>query len=154
MISILGHDELKGAADAEPPETTAATIDPDGFVHTGDLGMVDLAGFVSITGRAKEMYIVGGFNCYPAEIENLIQAHPAVREVAVIGVPDERMGEIGRAFVVWAPAMGEPDQAALIAWCREQMANYKVPRSIDFVDALPRNAMGKVEKFRLAGGKI
>jgi HIP---CoA ligase len=136
----------------DDPEATAEVIDEDGWLHTGDLGIVDEAGFVSITGRAKEMYIVGGFNCYPAEIEILMQAHPAVREVAVVGVPDGRMGEIGKAFVVWAPAMGEPDQAALIAWCREQMANYKVPRSIAFVDALPRNAMGKVEKFRLVEG--
>jgi acyl-CoA synthetase (AMP-forming)/AMP-acid ligase II len=136
----------------EDPEATAEVIDADGWLHTGDLGKLDKAGFVTITGRAKEMYIVGGFNCYPAEIENLMQAHPGVREVAVIGVPDERMGEIGKAFVVWDQAQGKPDQAALIAWCRDQMANYKVPRTIDFVDALPRNAMGKVEKFRLAAG--
>ena len=134
----------------EDPVATAEAVDAAGWLHTGDLGMVDQAGFVSITGRAKEMYIVGGFNCYPAEIENLMQAHPGVREVAVIGVPDEPMGEIGKAFVVWDPAQGDPGQAALIAWCREHMANYKVPRSVAFVGALPRNAMGKVEKFRLA----
>jgi HIP---CoA ligase len=134
----------------EDPVATKEAIDSTGWLHTGDLGTVDEAGFVAITGRAKEMYIVGGFNCYPAEIENLMQAHPGVREVAVIGVPDERMGEIGKAFVVWDQAQGEPNQAALITWCREQMANYKVPRTITFVDALPRNAMGKVEKFRLA----
>jgi len=136
----------------EDPTATAEVIDAAGWLHTGDLGKVDEAGFVAITGRAKEMFIVGGFNCYPAEIENLMQAHPGVREVAVIGVSDERMGEIGKAFVVWDRTQGEPDQTALSAWCREQMANYKVPRTIAFVDALPRNAMGKVEKFRLAGG--
>ncbi len=134
----------------EDPAATAAAIDAAGWLHTGDLGVVDEAGFVRITGRAKEMFIVGGFNCYPAEIENLMQAHRAVREVAVIGVADERMGEIGKAFVVWDTAQGDPDMAALIAWCREQMANYKVPRTITFVESLPRNAMGKVEKFRLA----
>lgn len=134
----------------EDPKATAEAIDEAGWLHTGDLGKLDEAGFVSITGRAKELYIVGGFNCYPAEIENLMQAHPGVREVAVIGVPDERMGEIGKAFVVWDLAQGEPDQAALIAWCGEQMANYKVPRTVAFIAALPRNAMGKVEKFRLA----
>jgi acyl-CoA synthetase (AMP-forming)/AMP-acid ligase II len=134
----------------EDPAATAEAIDAAGWLHTGDLGKVDEAGFVYITGRAKEMYIVGGFNCYPAEIENVIQAHPAVREVAVIGVPDERMGEVGKAFVVWDTALGKPDDAGLIAWCREQMANYKVPRSITFVSSLPRNAMGKVEKFRIA----
>ena len=142
-----GYHVMKGYF--EDPVATAEVIDAAGWLHTGDLGKLDKAGFVSITGRAKEMYIVGGFNCYPAEIENLMQAHPGVREVAVIGMHDERMGEIGKAFVVWDQALGEPDQASLIAWCREQMANYKVPRSIAFVDALPRNAMGKVEKFRL-----
>jgi acyl-CoA synthetase (AMP-forming)/AMP-acid ligase II len=133
----------------EDPEATAAAIDDAGWLHTGDLGKVDQAGFVTITGRAKEMYIVGGFNCYPAEIENLIQAHPGVREVAVIGVPDARMGEAGKAFVVWDQAHGEPCETRLTGWCRDQMANYKVPRTIVFVDALPRNAMGKIEKFRL-----
>ncbi len=94
------------------------------------------------------MFIVGGFNCYPAEIENAIQPHPAVREVAVIGVADERMGEIGMAFIVREPG-ADVSEEALVGWCREQMANYKVPRHLRFVDALPRNAMGKVEKFKL-----
>ena len=145
-----GYHVMKGYF--EDPKATAEVIDAAGWLHTGDLGKLDEAGFVSITGRAKEMYIVGGFNCYPAEVENLMQAHPAVREVAVIGVSDERMGEIGKAFVVLEPSLDGPNQADLIAWCRQQMANYKVPRSIVIVSALPRNAMGKVEKFRLAEG--
>ena len=143
-----GFQVMQGYLD--DPEATAEAIDAAGWLHTGDLGRVDEAGFVTITGRAKEMYIVGGFNCYPTEIENLMQAHPAVREVAVIGVPDDDMGEAGKAFVAWDGAQGEADAELLIAWCREHMANYKVPRSIAFIAALPRNAMGKVEKYRLS----
>lgn len=142
-----GFHVMLGYLDDE--DATARAIDADGWLHTGDLGMVDEAGFVRITGRAKEMYIAGGFNCYPVEIENMIAAHPAVREVAVIGVPDERLGEAGRAFVVWDTNHGQPDEAALIAWSRDRMANYKAPREVVYLDALPRNAMGKVEKFRL-----
>lgn len=143
-----GFHVMQGYLD--DPAATAEAIDADGWLHTGDLGHLDENGFVFITGRAKEMYIAGGFNCYPAEIENSIAAHPAVREVAVLGVPDTRMGETGKAFVVWDNRHGEPDVAALITWCREHMANYKVPRDVVLVDALPRNAMGKVEKYRLA----
>jgi len=100
------------------------------------------------------MFVVGGFNAYPAEIENMIMEHPAVSQVAVIGVPDHRLSEVGRAFVI--PREGATvDEAELIAWCREKMANYKVPRSVAVVDALPLNAVGKVQKFLLreqAGG--
>jgi acyl-CoA synthetase (AMP-forming)/AMP-acid ligase II len=141
-----GFHVMQGYLD--DPEATAAAIDGQGWLRTGDLGRLDERGFVYITGRAKDMYIVGGFNCYPAEIENAIQPHPGVREIAVIGVPDERMGEIGLAFIVREPDTAVSEEA-LIEWCREQMANYKIPRHIRFVDALPRNAMGKVEKFKL-----
>jgi acyl-CoA synthetase (AMP-forming)/AMP-acid ligase II len=81
----------------------------------------------------------------------MIAAHPGVREVAVIGVPDARVGEVGSAYVVWNPGAGQPDGQQLIDWCRERMANYKVPRTVHFIEALPRNAMGKVEKYRLFG---
>jgi acyl-CoA synthetase (AMP-forming)/AMP-acid ligase II len=89
------------------------------------------------------MFIVGGFNAYPAEIENALRRHPAVREAAVIGIPDERLGEVGMAFVVAGGPLAEDE---LIAWAREEMANYKVPRRVAFLDALPLNATGKVEK--------
>lgn len=141
-----GFHVMRGYLD--DPQATAEAIDAEGWLHTGDLGTVDEQGFVAITGRAKEMYIVGGFNCYPAEIENAIQLHPAVREVAVVGVPDSGMGEVGMAFVVAEPASGLSAEN-LTAWCRDQMANYKVPRYIRILDTLPRNAMGKVEKFKL-----
>jgi acyl-CoA synthetase (AMP-forming)/AMP-acid ligase II len=109
---------------------------------------MDARGYLRITDRLKDMFIVGGFNCYPAEIENLIYTHPDVAQVAVIGIPDERMGEVGMAFVV--PVAGRsPSPEALIAWCREQMANYKVPRRVEIVPSLPQNASGKVTKFVL-----
>jgi acyl-CoA synthetase (AMP-forming)/AMP-acid ligase II len=106
------------------------------------------------------MFIMGGFNCYPAEIEKLMFAHEEIAQVAVIGIPDERMGEVAMAFVVPMPG-SEPSPEAIIAWCRENMANYKVPRRVELVAELPTNAMGKVTKFALreralggaAGGK-
>jgi HIP---CoA ligase len=130
------------------PGATAATIDGDGWLHTGDVGVFDAAGNLKITDRTKDMFVVGGFNAYPAEIENMMMTHPAVGQVAVVGVPDHRLGEVGRAYVV--PRAGATiDEADLIAWCREQMANYKVPRSVEVVDALPLNATGKVLKYVL-----
>ena len=94
------------------------------------------------------MFIVGGFNCYPAEIENILLSHPAVLQVAVIGVPDERLGEVGKAFVVLrAGAQASP--AEIVQWCRENMANYKAPRTVEIRDQLPINAAGKIEKLAL-----
>jgi HIP---CoA ligase len=127
---------------------TGEAIDADGWLHTGDVGVLDESGNLRITDRTKDMFTVGGFNAYPAEIENVLMTHPAVGQVAVIGVPDHRLGEVGKAFVV--PRAGATiDEAELIAWAREQMANYKVPRSVEVVDALPLNATGKVLKYVL-----
>ena len=109
---------------------------------------MDAAGYLRITDRIKDMFILGGFNCYPAEIENMIFGMDGVAQVAVIGVPDERMGEVGMAFVVPEPGAALTPEG-IIAWCREQMANYKVPRTVKLVDALPMNATGKVTKFAL-----
>jgi acyl-CoA synthetase (AMP-forming)/AMP-acid ligase II len=132
----------------DDPEATATAIDADGWLHTGDLGTLDDDGYLRIVGRVKDMFIVGGFNAYPAEIENLMLRHPRIEQVAVIGVPDERLGEVGKAFVVLRP--GEPiDAAEIIEWARDQRANYKVPRSIEVLDALPLNATGKVVKDEL-----
>ena len=109
---------------------------------------MDEHGNLRITDRIKDMFIVGGFNAYPAEIENMLLRHPAIAQVAVVGVPDDRMGEVGMAFVVRRPgAEVTPDE--LIAWSREEMANYKVPRYVELVDALPLNATGKVLKYEL-----
>jgi acyl-CoA synthetase (AMP-forming)/AMP-acid ligase II len=129
---------------------TAATIEPDGWLHTGDVGVMDETGNLRITDRIKDMYVVGGFNAYPAEIEQVLVQHAAVSEAAVIGVPDERLGEVGKAFVV--PRTGaDIDGDELIAWCRERLANYKVPRFVEVVEALPKNATGKVTKNVLRG---
>jgi acyl-CoA synthetase (AMP-forming)/AMP-acid ligase II len=111
---------------------------------------MDAAGNLRITDRIKDMYVVGGFNAYPAEIEQVLVQHPGVSEAAVIGVPDERMGEVGKAFVV--PRSGAVvDADELVAWCKERLANYKVPRYVEVVEALPKNATGKVTKNVLRG---
>ncbi len=145
-VVIRGYNVMKGYF--EDPEQTAETIDADGWLHTGDVGVMDEREYLRITDRKKDMFIVGGFNAYPAEIEGELIRHPAVAQAAVVGAPDERLGEVGVAFVV--PRAGErvdPDE--VIAWAREQMANYKVPRRVEVVDALPVNASGKVLKFEL-----
>jgi acyl-CoA synthetase (AMP-forming)/AMP-acid ligase II len=132
----------------DDPEATADAIGADGWLHTGDLGTIDDDGYLRIVGRIKDMFIVGGFNAYPAEIENLLLRHPRVRQAAVIGVPDERLGEVGMAFVVLdSGARLEP--AELIEWARGEMANFKVPRFVEIVEALPVNATGKVVKDEL-----
>jgi len=145
-IVVRGYNVMKGYFDAG--EETREAIDEDGWLHTGDIGTMDGRGYVKITDRLKDMFIVGGFNAYPAEIENTLLQMPGVGEVAVIGVPDERLGEVGMAFVV--PAPGQSLNAdAVISWSRENMANFKVPRRVEILDALPRNATGKVVKFEL-----
>lgn len=127
---------------------TQEAIDADGWLHTGDVGVLDARGYLRITDRLKDMYISGGFNCYPAEIERLLSSHPAIAQVAVVGVPDERMGEVGKACVVLR-ADADLSGTELTAWARTQMANYKVPRSIEFLPALPQSASGKVLKYQL-----
>ncbi len=129
----------------DDPDATAAAIDADGWLHTGDLGVFDPDEHLRIVGRIKDMFIVGGFNVYPAEIENLLLRHPQIAQVAVIGVPDERLGEVGMAFVVLRPGPAV-EEADVISWAREEMANFKVPRSVVFLDELPVNATGKVVK--------
>ncbi|WP_280398690.1 FadD3 family acyl-CoA ligase [Nocardia carnea] len=143
-VLIRGYSVMQGYLD--DPEGTAAAIDADGWLHTGDLGSLDEDGRLKVIGRKKDMYIVGGFNAYPAEIEGFLLEHPAVSQVAVIGVPDDRLGQVGKAFVV---ARGEVGADELIAWSKERMAGYKVPRSVVFLDELPLNATGKVQKDQL-----
>jgi acyl-CoA synthetase (AMP-forming)/AMP-acid ligase II len=142
-VLVRGYSVMHGYFD--DPIETARAIDAEGWLHTGDLGVFDRRGRLRIVGRKKDMFIVGGFNAYPAEIENLLLGHPAVSRAAVVGMPDERLGEVGMAFVVLAPgAELRPDE--LIEWARGGMANFKVPRAVEIVDALPINAAGKVEK--------
>ena len=145
-VLVRGYNVMQGYLD--DPVATAEAIDPDGWLHTGDIGVLDAEGYLRITDRRKDMFIVGGFNCYPAEIEKIMAAHPDIAQVAVIGAPDERLGEVGHAYVI-RRAGSTLDAATLTAWCRDNIANYKVPRRIDFVDTLPTNAAGKVQKFML-----
>lgn len=145
-VLVRGFNVMQGYLD--DPDATAEAIDSDGWLHTGDIGVLDAEGYLRITDRKKDMFIVGGFNCYPAEIESLIASHPAVGQVAVVGVPDERLGEVAKAFVILRSGH-ELTESTLIAWCRENMANYKVPRSVAFVNELPTTASGKVQRFAL-----
>ena len=143
-ILVRGYNVMKGYLD--DAVATRESIDEDGWFHSGDVGSLDDAGNLRITDRIKDLFIVGGFNVYPAEIEATMLTHPAVAAVAVVGVPDDRMGEVGAAFVVARQPIAAEE---LIAWCREHLANFKVPRRIHFVEMLPVNASGKVTKFEL-----
>jgi acyl-CoA synthetase (AMP-forming)/AMP-acid ligase II len=145
-VLLRGPNVMLGYLD--DPDATAAAIDSDGWLHTGDIGRLDAAGNLQITDRLKDMYICGGFNVYPAEIEQVLARLDGVVDCAVIGVPDERLGEVGRAFLVVRPDSGL-DEKSVIAYTRDYLANFKAPRSVRFVDALPRNAGGKVVKPQL-----
>ncbi|MEZ5382940.1 MAG: FadD3 family acyl-CoA ligase [Microthrixaceae bacterium] len=150
-VLVRGYNVMTGYLD--DPDATAEAIDPDGWLHTGDIGVLNAEGYLAITDRLKDMFIVGGFNAYPAEIERQLLVHPDVAQAAVVGVPDERLGEVGYAFVVLT-AGADPDGEAIMAWCRERLANFKVPRFLEAVDELPFNAGGKVMKFRLRAQAI
>jgi acyl-CoA synthetase (AMP-forming)/AMP-acid ligase II len=127
------------------PEATASAITEDGWYRSGDSGHYDADGYLYITDRIKDMIISGGENIYPAEIERVLVEHPTVADLTVVGVPDEKWGEVPKAVVVAAPGQ-TVDEAELIAYCREHLASYKCPKSVDVVDALPRNPTGKVLK--------
>jgi acyl-CoA synthetase (AMP-forming)/AMP-acid ligase II len=145
-LLLRGPNVMLGYLDDD--DATKAAIDADGWLHTGDVGDLDPDGYLTITDRLKDMYISGGFNVYPAEVEQALARLDGVAESAVIGVADERLGEVGLALVV-----AKPDAALhaddVIAFARERLANYKVPRRVEFVDALPRNLAGKVLKVEL-----
>jgi acyl-CoA synthetase (AMP-forming)/AMP-acid ligase II len=145
-VVVRGYNVTRGYF--EDPEETEKAFDADGWLHTGDIAVMDARGYLRITDRIKDMYILGGFNCYPAEIENLLFDSGLFAQVAVIGVPDDRQGEVGMAFVVPVPGV-ELSPAEVIAWARDHMANYKVPRRVEIVDALPTNPSGKVLKYVL-----
>jgi len=143
---VRGYNIMVGYLD--DPAKTAETVDAEGWLHTGDIGVMDDGGNIDITDRVKDMFINGGFNAYPAEIENLMTMHPDVAAAAVVGVPDERLGEVGYAFVI--PTTGtSPSEDEILTWCRAEMANYKCPRHMAFVDEFPLNASGKVLKYEL-----
>jgi acyl-CoA synthetase (AMP-forming)/AMP-acid ligase II len=142
-ILLRGPNVMVGYLD--DPKATRAAIDPDGWLHTGDVGHLDKRGYLTITDRLKDMFTVGGFNVYPAEVENVIMRLNSVADCAVVGRPDERLGEVGLAYVVADPGHNLNEQD-VIAHCRERLANFKVPRDVVFVSKLPRNAGGKVLK--------
>jgi acyl-CoA synthetase (AMP-forming)/AMP-acid ligase II len=154
-ICCRGYMNMKEYFDS--PEATASTIDTAGWLHTGDLGTMDSRGYVKVTGRVKDMIIRGGENIYPREIEDVLFTHPDVGDIAVVGIPDERWGEIVAAFV--RPAAGAaPDAPALFAYCREVLAPHKAPRRWAFIEEFPMTPSGKVQKFvlrdRFVAGEI
>ena len=145
-ILVRGYNITQGYFNN--PEATQEAIDTDGWLHTGDIGILDSNGYIKITDRSKDMFIVGGFNAYPAEIENILCDHPAISQAAVIGIEDERMGEVAKAFVILKPNQ-DLDTESLLQWSKDNMANYKVPREVEFVRELPTNAAGKIMKYLL-----
>jgi HIP---CoA ligase len=146
-VLVRGYNVMQGYLD--DPVATAEAIE-DGWLHTGDLGRFNHDGRLLIVGRKKDMFIVGGFNAYPAEIEGFLLEHPAVAQAAVIGVPDDRLGQVGKAFVVLKGSQeGTVTAEDLSKWSRDRMAGFKVPRYVEFLDELPLNATGKVMKDQL-----
>jgi HIP---CoA ligase len=146
-VLVRGYGVMQGYLD--DPVATAEAIEANGWLHTGDLGTLDDAGRLRIVGRKKDMFIVGGFNAYPAEIEGFLLEHPDVAQAAVIGVSDERLGQVGKAFIVVKDDKTTVTGDDLIAWSRDRMAGFKVPRFVEFLHELPLNATGKVMKDRL-----
>jgi acyl-CoA synthetase (AMP-forming)/AMP-acid ligase II len=145
-VRVHGHHVMREYF--EDPAGTAEAVTADGWLRTGDVGVLDAEGNLRITDRIKDMFIVGGFNAYPAEIEQLLGLHPDIADVAVVGIPDPRLGEVGKAYAVRRPG-STVTADDLIAWSRREMANYKVPREVEFVTELPRNASGKILKREL-----
>lgn len=146
-VVVRGYNVMQGYLD--DPEATRRVVDRDGWLHTGDVGVMDERSYLRITDRKKDIYIAGGFNVSPAEVEGLLLGHPGIAQVAVVGAPDPRLGEVGVAFVVAAPGT-ELDAAEVIRWARGAMANFKVLRHVELVAALPLTASGKVTKVALA----
>jgi len=146
-VWVRGHLVMMGYY--RNPQATAEVITPDGWFRTGDLGVYDEQGYLRITGRLKDMFIVGGSNAYPAEIERMLQSHPQIKQAVVVGVPDRRLGEVAMAFVQRHDG-ATVEAAELSAFCRERMADYKVPRKFSFVDEFPRTSTGKIQRFILS----
>ncbi|TYL55866.1 AMP-binding protein [Nocardioides sp. BGMRC 2183] len=149
QVGVDGEVQLRGEnvmlGYFEDPVATDATIDAEGWLSTGDVGRLDEHGCLRLTDRVKDMFTVGGFNVYPAEVEHVITGHPSVQEAAVIGVPDQRLGSVGRAYLTTRPGAVISDEE-MVAYCRERLANFKVPREVRILDAFPRNASGKILK--------
>ena len=130
------------------PEETKKAIDTEGWFHTGDLLVKLQDGNYKVTGRVKEMYLVGGENTYPVEIENFLSSHPKIKQIYVVGVPDQRLGEVGMAFVELKKGESSTEEE-IIQYCKGKIANYKIPRYVEFVNEFPMTASGKTQKFKL-----
>ena len=146
-VVVRGETVTRGYLD--DPDATAAAIDADGWLHTGDLGTIDADGYLRIVGRIKDMFIVGGFNAYPAEIENLMLRHPRIAQVAVIGVPDERLGEVGEGVRRAATRSADRRRPRSSSGRAARWRTSRRRASVEFLDALPVNATGKVVKDEL-----
>jgi fatty-acyl-CoA synthase len=145
-VCVRGHLVMQGYY--ENPEATAAVIDGDGWFHTGDLGVLDERGYLEITGRKSDMFIVGGSNAYPAEIERVLSEHPAIKQAYVVGVPHPRLGEVGFAFVELRRS-ADLERDEVIEFCKGRLADFKVPRHVEFMTDWPLTATGKIQRFLL-----
>ena len=145
-LACRGYNVMKGYF--KKPKETAETIDEEGWLYSGDLAVMDERGYVRIVGRKKEMYITGGFNVYPREIEEFLFTHPKVENVAVIGVPDKKFGEVGMAVIKLKEGETATEEE-IIEFCKGKIANYKIPRYVVFVDSYPMTQSGKIQKYKL-----
>src|SRR5262249_55945210 len=145
-LLVRGPNVMQGYF--EDPEATAKAIDPEGWLHTGDISRIGEDGTLRILGRLKDLVIVGGFNAYPAEIEATLAGHPAIAEISIIAIPDDRLGEVCGACVILREG-ASLTAAALAAWARERLANFKVPRHLFLFESFPKTALGKIQKFLL-----
>ena len=150
-ILVRGFNVMQGYLD--DPIATQETITKDGWLKTGDIGKQDAHGYLSITDRKKDMIIVGGFNCYAAEVEQCLMQHPSISEIAIIGVADEKLGEVPHAFIILKKEQPQ-DEQEIISWTKQRLANFKIPRGITYLDELPRTATGKIKKFLLKSSQM
>ena len=146
QVCARGYMVMKGYDDE--PEATARAVDAEGWLHTGDLGVMSSDGYIHLTGRAKDMIIRGGENIYPRELEEFLYTHPKIAEVQVVGLPDQYLGEVVLAWIRLHPGESATDQE-IREFCRGQIAHFKIPEHIRFVDAFPTTVTGKVQKYRI-----
>jgi fatty-acyl-CoA synthase len=151
-LCTRGYLVMKGYDRNE--EATAKAIDVEGWLHTGDLAVMDARGYCGIRGRSKDMIIRGGENIYPREIEEFLYTHPAIAEVSVFGLPDEKFGEIVCAWVRLKPGLAAVSGEAIRAWCRDQIAYFKIPQHVRIVEEFPMTVTGKLQKFRMRDAEV
>ncbi len=149
IVNVKGSINVSGEIRAENVHISAFkdfNLNTEGWLHTNDLAVMDEDGYIQITGRLSDMILVGGFNTYPAEIEEFLHTHPKIQDVSVIGVPDKRLGEVAMAYII--PKEGsDPTAEEIIGFCKGKLANFKMPKYVEFVEAFPLTSTGKVQKF-------